>query len=142
MAKNKRMINNVPLSDRGLQYGDGCFTTILVEDGQAKAWELHLQRLRWGLDSLAIDVDNIAEIKSSIDMAAKACHHGIVKLIITRGSGGRGYSPSKESQPHWWVTTHQIPTHYLDPAWRAAGVSLGLGHVNLAPTLIGGIQTS
>ena len=40
--------DSVPLSDRGLNYGDGLFETMRIEDGGVPLLERHLSRLRSG----------------------------------------------------------------------------------------------
>jgi len=35
----------VSVSDRSFQYGDGCFTTMLVKQGQIQYWQYHLDRM-------------------------------------------------------------------------------------------------
>ena len=42
---NGRETENLPVADRGLQYGDGLFETIALKNGKLLLWERHLQRL-------------------------------------------------------------------------------------------------
>ncbi|MCB1848267.1 MAG: aminotransferase class IV, partial [Halieaceae bacterium] len=42
----------MPLPDRGLDFGDGLFETILLHQGRPLLLDLHLQRLQRGLDVL------------------------------------------------------------------------------------------
>jgi 4-amino-4-deoxychorismate lyase len=84
----------VPADDRGLQYGDGLFETILVRNRVARFLDAHLARLQRGLARLAIpDVDGLlTDIMRAIDRAPPLA---ILKLIVTRGSATRrGYAPS------------------------------------------------
>ena len=46
--------NAVPADDRGLQYGDGVFETILVRHGVPRFLALHRERMRRGLTQLGI----------------------------------------------------------------------------------------
>ena len=78
--------------DRGFQYGDGLFETILVESNTACFLEAHLKRLQKGCEVLgfpAIDVNIIKqEISQLIDTA-----YGTIKLVLSRGIGERGFTP-------------------------------------------------
>ncbi|RKR06348.1 aminodeoxychorismate lyase apoprotein [Kushneria sinocarnis] len=87
----------VPVDDRGLAFGDGVFETILVRDGQPLLWESHLARLHAGLQRLGIP----APEPDALTVLPAQAGHGlaILKLMITRGSGGRGYQVPEDVQP-------------------------------------------
>ena len=44
----------LPLPDRGLDYGDGLFETLLLHDGKPLFTELHLERMAQGLWTLGL----------------------------------------------------------------------------------------
>lgn len=81
--------------DRGLAYGDGLFETCRVFGGRIPLWQQHTQRLYSSLKNLKISIDNNALesfIKLILDAAkAKGCNAGVLKVMVTRGLGGRGY---------------------------------------------------
>ncbi|WP_285420726.1 aminodeoxychorismate lyase [Pseudomonas sp. efr-133-TYG-5] len=80
------------LKDRGLAYGDGLFETIAVHGGRPVLLERHLARLADGCKRLAIAAD-IELIRSELLAYAAALGEGVLKLILTRGDGLRGYAP-------------------------------------------------
>ena len=83
----------IPVQDRGLQYGDGLFETILVRSGAARFIDLHLRRLRRGCERLQIHTVDVNVIAAELRQAAASLEAGILKLIVTRGVGrNRGYS--------------------------------------------------
>ncbi|MGJ8513382.1 aminodeoxychorismate lyase [Carnimonas bestiolae] len=86
----------VPFDDRGLSYGDGVFETVLVRNGHPLLWPYHLRRLMHGCDRLGIPRPQRTELE-----AAFSCAVGlqVSKLIVTRGSGGRGYLPPANPEP-------------------------------------------
>lgn len=45
---------------------------------------------------------------------------GVLKLIVTRGSGGRGYQPPAEPSPRLLCSLHDLPSY--PSAWERAGV--------------------
>ena len=95
--------------DRGLQYGDGLFETIAVVNGKPLLWERHLQRLTSGCHRLGISVPDpilLANEAAQICAGQEKC---VLKIIITRGTGGRGYRASQTSG-HF---THLTPTRIL-----------------------------
>lgn len=83
----------LPLSERGLQFGDGLFETMVLRAGRLSLIELHLTRLFEGLVRLGIAVDN-AEIRRQLDgfIQSLPASDAVIKLIVTRGSSERGYS--------------------------------------------------
>ncbi|MCE3025473.1 aminodeoxychorismate lyase [Salinicola sp. DM10] len=124
----------LPLDDRGLAYGDGLFETVLVRDGQALLWEAHLARLAEGCARLGLP----APPRARLDPLPAACGAGlqVLKLVVTRGSGGRGYRPPAEPEPRWaWRATAFEPA----PRRWFAGVEVRLCALRLGrqPRLAG-----
>ena len=85
-------------SDRGLQFGDGVFETLRLEAGRPVLWERHWARLCRGLEGLGIPqprqqdcLDDLREVAGS--------SRALAKLIVTRGSGPRGYAIPERVQP-------------------------------------------
>lgn len=87
----------LPLDDRGLAYGDGLFETVLVRDGCPLLWEYHLERLRRGCRVLGMPPPAESELQGL--PAAVGAGLKVLKLIYTRGSGGRGYAPPARPLP-------------------------------------------
>ncbi|MFY0727777.1 aminodeoxychorismate lyase [Pseudomonas sp. NFX15] len=85
------------LKDRGLAYGDGLFETIAVRNGQPVLLDRHLSRLTDGCSRLAITSDP-DRVRSEISAYAAALGDGVLKLILTRGDGLRGYAPDPSAQ--------------------------------------------
>lgn len=85
------------LKDRGLAYGDGLFETIAVRSGRPILLDRHLTRLAEGCMRLAISTD-IELIRHELLSYATAMGEGVLKLILTRGDGLRGYAPDPTAQ--------------------------------------------
>jgi 4-amino-4-deoxychorismate lyase len=85
----------VPVDDRGLQYGDGLFETVLVRAGRPRFLETHLARLGRGLAALNMSFDFEAALRAEIEQAGtRAPPLAVLKIIVTRGSAlRRGYAP-------------------------------------------------
>jgi 4-amino-4-deoxychorismate lyase len=88
----------VPALDRGLQYGDGLFETLRLRDGVPLLWDRHWARLQRGLAALAIgglrEEDCLADLQRAAGPGS-----ALAKLIVTRGSGPRGYAPPAGARP-------------------------------------------
>lgn len=88
------------MDDRGLAYGDGLFETILVRGGVPTLWQYHLSRLQRGCEVLGFPCPSLTSLEAAFSSLNNAPHAlNVVKLIVTRGSGGRGYAPPTEPRP-------------------------------------------
>jgi len=86
-------------ADRGLAYGDGLFETMAAHDGDVRWLELHLDRLEEGCRRLEIPSLPRALLEREIRAHCPRTGSAVVKLIVTRGPGARGYAPSDDSAP-------------------------------------------
>lgn len=84
--------------DRGLAYGDGLFETIAVRGGRIPLLARHLVRLADGCRRLSIPLD-LAQMEAELQAFAAQLGEGVVKLVVTRGEGQRGYAPPQPCQP-------------------------------------------
>lgn len=128
--------DQVPASDRGLAYGDGVFETIRIQHGRPTLRSRHVERLLDGTLRLGIPLTR-TQLESAI---AQACSRyaraedWVLKLILTRGSGGRGYRPPDAPVPCLIVSAHAMP-----PLPARSGVKVALAGLSLTvnPTLAG-----
>jgi 4-amino-4-deoxychorismate lyase len=79
---------------RGLHYGDGVFRTMLVWDAQILDWALHLQKLSADCAALELEMPEASLLLSEALALADGQARAILKLIIMRKAGGRGYRMS------------------------------------------------
>ncbi|MGH8107898.1 MAG: aminodeoxychorismate lyase [Arenimonas sp.] len=99
------------LNDRGLAYGDGVFETVLVHAGKPVWWEEHWQRLLRGAGVLKIpapDENPLRKVCNELITDAERC---VLKIILTRGSGGRGYAIPDEHDPRIIISVHPAPAN-------------------------------
>lgn len=89
--------------DRAMEFGDGLFETIAVRDNRPRLLARHLERLGLGCERLGIVVPDTAVLKAEITRAARTPGIGVLKLILSRGAGGRGYAPDPNAPPRRWL---------------------------------------
>lgn len=99
---NGEFTDSLSVNDRGLAFGDGVFETMRLENNQFPFLQFHLQRLSMGCESLGISLD-LQKLQHSLvlfqsHLAGSGCDFGVVKMIVTRGAGGRGVVPLCEDQ--------------------------------------------
>jgi 4-amino-4-deoxychorismate lyase len=125
MLINGTESTTIAADDRGLAYGDGLFSTIKVERGIVQLWDYHLQRLQLGAKNLFFpDVDWIL-LASELHSLAKSVGEqpfSVIKVILTRGSGGRGYSIQGCHSPQRILSVHSYPVFYQQ--WQKDGLKV------------------
>ncbi len=89
----------VSAGNRGLAYGDGLFETMRVIDGRIRFIESHMQRLERGCDRLGIAMPDPTTLAPRLQSKAGAGRCDWVKMIVTRGEGGRGYACDDRAVP-------------------------------------------
>ncbi|MGE5625734.1 MAG: aminodeoxychorismate lyase [Bacillota bacterium] len=85
--------DSVAALDRGLHYGDGLFETLPVHDAVIPLLDLHLERLRVGCERLGMPMPAEWILRDELLNATRGQQQAVLKLLVTRGSGGRGYRP-------------------------------------------------
>jgi len=105
---NGRRGTVIDCRDRGLQYGDGLFETMLVRGGRIRLLKLHLERLAHGCRRLGLAVP-AAVIEREVSLRARQCGEGVLKLILTRGRGARGYRPAGDERCTRVLSLNPLP---------------------------------
>ena len=127
---NGKVRADLSIDDRGLQYGDGVFETIAVAGAGPLCLAEHCSRLREGCERLSISPPALpvlcAEVAlvsgSSSGPGSGSSPGAVVKIILTRGAGGRGYAPPAEARPNRIVALYPWPAY--PPEHASAGVRL------------------
>lgn len=94
---------------RGLAYGDGVFETMRATGGTIPWWPAHRTRLEAGATRLGIALPSATMLEHEVADFAMRHADAAIKLILTRGSGGRGYAPSPDAPPVWALIASPIP---------------------------------
>lgn len=97
-----------PDHDRGLAYGDGLFETMRAHRGGVHWWDAHWLRLERGARVIGLPLPDQARVQRECDALLDG-GSGVLKLLVTRGAGGRGYAPPAPAVPHWVVSLHPLP---------------------------------
>ena len=103
------------VADRAFQYGDGLFETICLKNGAPRFLDAHLQRLAHGCERLKIAAPDAAVLKTEISGVAAGTRDGVVKIIVSRGRGGRGYRAPSQSQSTRVVALYPLPAPDTGP---------------------------
>lgn len=96
-------------ADRGLAYGDGLFETLLLNYGHPVLLAAHLSRLAHSAAVLAIPLER-AVLEAQLQAFLAICpKHAVIKVLVTRGSSGRGYLPDPQATPTIVLSAHPVP---------------------------------
>ncbi|XXN64617.1 aminodeoxychorismate lyase [Enterobacter ludwigii] len=98
--------------DRAVQFGDGCFTTAAVINGNVVMLEAHLQRLKDSCARLIMDAPDLLQLSAEMRQAAAGQAQAVLKVILTPGAGGRGYSRAGCHSPTRIIARAPWPQHY------------------------------
>ncbi len=111
--------DSLPAWDRGLAYGDGLFETLLIRAGRPCQWSRHLTRLEQGCRRLGIPCPDAQQLASEVRFLVD-CDNQVLKILVTRGTGGRGYRPLEHPEPRRVLFLYPLPLY--PTAWGRAGV--------------------
>jgi 4-amino-4-deoxychorismate lyase len=133
----------LPLPDRGLDYGDGLFETLLVHRGKPLYTELHMGRMAHGLRVLALP-DCLKAALQQLENAANTAFSlykwqwAALRLGVTRGPGQRGYAPLANALPRILI---QIGCLDRDGGQMSTAATLGVASIRLSKQpLLAGIK--
>lgn len=113
---NGREAAHLSFLDRGFQYGDGVFETLAIWRSEALCVQRHLQRLARGCQGLEIPMPDRDTLQREIAVISAGVDRGVLKLIVTRGTAGRGYAPPHHVLPTRILSLHPWP-HYPLSYW-------------------------
>lgn len=111
MLVNGEEKDTIAIMDRGFQYGDGLFETIEVRQNVPIFLEKHLARLSRDAQRLYLPQIDLTVLRSEISQLCQNAGNAVLKIIITRGSGGRGYRQPDEIQPTRILNLHPFPEY-------------------------------
>lgn len=107
----------VPLN-RGELFGDGFFTTGLIEAGKVKYLSAHIERIKLSAKRLQFKALDWPEIKRQLTTIAAEKQQAVFRLNVSRLQHQRGYAIN---------TDHEVNIEFMISPW----VSLPLEHFHL-----------
>ncbi|MBL6987329.1 MAG: aminodeoxychorismate lyase [Methylobacter sp.] len=130
---------HIDITDRGFQYGDGLFETIEVSAGHAVFLQRHLDRLHLGCLRLHIPFPGAELI--SLEAEKLCCsmrsNRAVLKIIITRGSGGRGYRQPDVIRATRVLSLHPYPDYPQNYSEQGIVARFCATQLGLNPALAG-----
>ena len=114
----------VSATDRGLHYGDGIFETIACIGTHPVFIEQHLKRMEMGASKIRLPFPGRQKFLDDINCllsGSGSSSNSVIKLILTRGAGTRGYRYDTKQHP----TRICLHSDWPDTVarWRSHGIS-------------------
>jgi len=137
MLVNGKQGNLISIRNRGLLYGDGVFRTLRSSGGRALHWLLHYQKLHYDCTRLGIACPDLALLSAELNDMLELHPDGVIKLVVTRGEGARGYAPPAQIEStHLWDIA---PLPDYPAGWAVHGIRARLCQLRLGlqPRLAG-----
>ena len=139
LYRGEQAIDALDPEDRGIAYGDGLFETMRVHEGRVPWLDAHLARLARDAARLRIDVPADGWLRDRVAACVDAAPAGaVLKIVLTRGVGGRGYAPPAAPMPTLLLALHPLPPPLPDALalrWCSTRVAVqpalaGIKHLN------------
>jgi len=128
---------HLPAGDRGLHFGDGVFETMAVVAGRALCLDRHLARLEDGCARLTIPAPGRGTLEAECARVCEGTEQAVLKVIVTRGAGGRGYMPDPGAAPTRIVARYPWPDYRADVGREGVAVRICRTRLGRNPRLAG-----
>ena len=136
---NGEISTYVAATNRGLNYADGVFETLLVHKGRPRRWQAHMDRLSTGCERLGLVMPPQAVLLRELQTVSVGLSDIVVKIILTRDGTGRGYMPPESGACIRIVSAHFLPENLEEMARE--GVRARICNIRLAiQPALGGIK--
>lgn len=134
---NGVLTDQISIKDRGLNYGDGVFETIAVHHKKLHYWTAHYNRLKMSCERLSIKAPDEKTLSADIAQLAFDATSSVIKIIVTRGQGGRGYSSEGISEPNIVISNNPWPSFVESYQQQGIKVRLCEHRLIINPALAG-----
>lgn len=144
MLINGSFSHTITPLDRGFAYGDGIFRTMQLHGGLLLHWPLHYQKLVKDCATIGIVCPSAELLMSDLQQlitpeSVTENKSEVLKIIITRGEGARGYMPPGVVMPTRVLIKSAMPEYAVH--YMTEGVGLHICATRLAmQTQLAGVK--
>ena len=135
------VLMQMPVDDHVVHRGDGIFETFKCLDGHIYNMKAHLERLAGAARSLAYLVPcSLEETARIVIETIRAGEHRdcLVRILVSRGSGGFGVNPYECPQAQLYVTATALPPSFMKT--HPGGAKVVTSVIPIKPPFFAGIK--
>lgn len=136
---NGEISKYIHTSNRGLNYADGVFETMVVQNSRPRRWQAHMDRLGLGCERLGLVMPPQALLLREVQTITAGLPDCVVKIVLVRGGQGRGYAPPSDGICTRIISTHSYPDGTTEIAREGVKAQVCDLRLALQPAL-GGIK--
>lgn len=120
------IVNGTPsetlaVRDRACMYGDGVFRTMVLRNGVIRCWRGHYEKLAADCAALELRCPDREALNRDIEQIVARQPDGVVKIVVSRGEGGRGYAVEPAQNVTRLVMATSLPDYPEN--WVTQGVA-------------------
>jgi 4-amino-4-deoxychorismate lyase len=113
---NGEISSLVAATNRGLNYADGLFETLVVRNSRPLRWQSHMDRLGVGCERLGLAMPPQVVLLREVQTVSAGLVEAVVKIVLTRDGQSRGYMPPEENSCVRIVSSHVYPDGIVELA--------------------------
>ncbi len=99
----------VATTNRGLNFGDGLFETLVVQQGRPRRWQGHMDRLGIGCERLGLTMPPQSILLREVQTVSAGLGNAVVKIVICRGGLSKSYMPPQDEECVRIVSAERFP---------------------------------
>ncbi|MDH5776742.1 MAG: aminodeoxychorismate lyase [Gammaproteobacteria bacterium] len=123
--------------ERGFHYGDGLFETMAIKQGEVPLWRYHWQRLSSSCERMGLPQPDQEKLEQRIASFCKGQDRAVLKLILSRGKGERGYRIPDNQQPGQAFYLSDWPDYDVSYSQKGIRVKICKTPLGMNPVLAG-----
>ena len=129
----------IATTNRGLNYADGLFETMVVHNTRPRRWQAHMDRLGAGCERLGMEMPPQSVLLREVQTVSAGMTDAVVKIVLTRDGKGRGYTPPRGGASTRIVSVHDYPDGVVELAREGVKARVCEFRLAIQPAL-GGIK--
>ncbi len=129
----------IATTNRGLNYADGLFETLVVHKNRPRRWQAHMDRLGAGCERLGLKMPPQAVLLREVQTVSAGRADVVVKIVLTRSGLARGYMPPEDASCVRIVSAHPYPQGIAELARNGIEAQICKLRLAIQPAL-GGIK--
>ena len=136
---NGEISSRVATTNRGLNYADGLFETLVVRNSRPLRWQSHMDRLGAGCERLGLAMPPQVILLREVQTVSAGLVEAVVKIVLTRDGQGRGYMPPEDNNCVRIVSSYVYPDGIAELAREGVKARICELRLSIQPAL-GGIK--